>query len=322
MAEIKEAIENYGLNKKNKSNAMFSKVGVVGCGQDGSAIVSMIASAGIDVVFIEVSEERIDFGRERIAKGLDTKIQNWGLTSSEKKAIMDRIKGSQNYEDLKDCDFVVECIRYEQNGEKSTNMRKEVFKKLEEVLSPEAIIATNGATVVISELAAGLKYKDRCISVHFCLPYVDTNLLEIARGLFTSEEVAKKVEIFAQMIKVVPIRVKESTGLVNMRLLCVMLNEACSVLLEGISSMEDIDKQFTVQLGQHFGIFTLADMSGIEKLVMLMEDMFHDFGDKKYKANPILWRLYRSGQHGVKTGSGFYMYDEEGNKLGVNKSIL
>lgn len=321
MAEIKLPIENFGLSSKDKKKSLFSKIGVVGCGQEGRSIVSITAQAGIEVVFIEVSQERIDSALSVIEYELESKIQNWGLTKGEKKATMDRIKGSTNYNDLKGCDFVIECIRYELNGEKSTEMRKDVFLKLESILSPDAIIATNATTVVISELAANLKHQERCISLHFSQSNGEARLLEIAKGIFTSEEVAEKVDLFAKMIKFTPIRIHESSGMLSMRLAAVMLNEACATLMEGIASLEDIDKQFTIGFGQRHGIFELADLLGIEKMVMLMEDMFHDFGDRKYKASPILWRLYRSKQHGVKVGRGFYIYDEHGVKQGVNNLI-
>lgn len=322
MAEIKEPIEAYGLSKKHKTNSLFSKIGIVGCGQEGRSIVNITALAGMEVVFVEVSQERINAALSLIEYELDSRILNWGLTQGEKKSTLDRIKGTTNYEDLKDCDFVIECIRYEVNGEKSTELRKEVFLKLENVLSPKAIIATNATTVIISELASELEYKDRCISIHFSMPFADAKLLEIAKGTFTSQDVEEKIELFAKMIKFTPIQIHESSGMVSMRMMAIMLNEACSILLEGVSGMEDIDKQFTIGYGQRLGIFHLADKMGIEKIVMLMEDMFHDYGDRKYKASPILWRLYRSKQHGVKSGRGFYIYDNDGKNLGVNNSIL
>lgn len=318
MAEIKEPIESFSLSRKNKSNSLFSKIGVVGCGQEGRTIVNLVALSGMDVVFVEVSEQRIKAAFDAIERGLDTKIQNWGLTQSEKRSTMGRIKGSTDYSDLRGCDFVIECIRYEVNGEKSTEMRKEVFKRLEAVLAPDAIIATNATTVIISELASVLEHKQRCISLHFPVSHADARLLEIAKGTFTSAEVAEKVDLFAKMIKYTPSHIHESSGMVNMRLMVTMLNEACAILMEGIAPLEDIDKQFTISYGQRNGIFELADILGIEKIVMLMEDMFRDYGDRKYKASPILWRLYRSKQHGVKTKRGFYKYDENGKKLGVN----
>lgn len=321
MAEIKESIEAFGLSKKANERTLFSKIGVVGCGRDGRSIVNLTAQSGMEVVFIEISDEKIKDALEGIEQSLDTKIENWGLTQSEKRATMGRITGSLNYEDLKDCDFVIECIRYKANGERSTALRKEVFKKLEDVLSPDAIIATNATTVVISELASDLKYKERCVSLHFPIPHSDARLLEIVRGTFTSPDVMEKIVRFAHMVKYLPVEVRESSGLVSMRLLVVMLNEACDMLMESLTSMENIDKEFTVIYGQRYGIFELSDILGIEKMVMLMEDMFHEYGDKKYKASPILWRLYHSKQYGVNVGRGFYVYDEEGKRIGPNNLI-
>ncbi len=318
MAEIKEPIENFGLSKKHKKKSLFSKIGVVGCGRDGREIVSLTALSGMEVVFVEVSDERIKEAIEHIGLNLDTKIENWGLTQSEKRATMGRIHGTLSYSDLRDCDFVIECIRYEANGERSTELRKEVFKNLEKVLAPDAIIATNGTTVIISELAADLQYKDRCVSMHFPIPHTDACLLEIVRGTFTADEVIDKIFKFAKLIKYIPIEVHESSGLVSMRLLTIMLNEACQIWLENVASMEEIDKEFTIIYGQRYGIFEVADIIGIEKIVMLMEDMFHDYGDKKYKASPVLWRLYRSKQYGVSAGRGFYIYDENGKIVGPN----
>lgn len=283
--------------------------------------MSLTALAGMEVKFVEVSPERIQEALADIEHGLDTKIENWGLTQGEKRSTMGRISGSLEYSNLRDCDFVIECIRYEANGERSTEMRKEVFKKLEEVLAPDAIIATNATTVIISELAADLKYKDRCISLHFPIAHADARLLEVVAGTFTTQDVVDKVFLFANMIKYTPVLIHESSGLVSMRLMISMLNEACQILMENVASMEDIDKEFTIVYGQRYGIFEMADIIGIAKLVMLMEDMFHEYGDKKYKASPILWRLYRSKQTGVNAGKGFYVYDENGKQLGPNKLI-
>ena len=321
MAEIKEPIEGYGLSKKDGAKALFSKIGVVGCGRDGRSIVNLVAQSGMEVVFIEISKDRIEEALVDIENSLNTKIENWGLTQTEKRATMGRISGSLDYNDLKDCDFVIECIRYEADGLRSTEQRKEVFKKLEGVLSPDAIIATNATTVIISELASELIHKNRCLSLHFPLSHSDARLLEIVKGTFTSPDVIEKVIRFSTLIKYTPIEVKESSGLVSMRLLVVMLNEACNILMENLTSMENIDKEFTVIYGQRFGVFGLADLLGIEKIVMLMEDMFNEYGDKKYKASPILWRLYHSKQYGVSTGRGFYTYDSTGKQIGANNLI-
>ena len=150
----------------------------------------------------------------------------------------------------------------------------------------------------------------------------DARILEIVSGMYTSEEVYHKMEMFARLIRYEPHRINESNGNVSLRMLAVMLNEACQILLERVSSMEDIEKTFTVIYGQRYGIFRMADIIGIERLVTLMEAMFNDFGAKHYKPNPILWKLYRSNQLGVRTGKGFYIYDNNKNPLSINKNIV
>jgi 3-hydroxybutyryl-CoA dehydrogenase len=319
MAEtIREPIEAFGLSSKDKKKSLFSKIGVVGAGRDGRNIIRLTSSAGLEVIFIEVNQERIDYAFERISEGLDSRIENWGLTPGEKRAILGRIKGSTDYSDMKDCDFVIECIRFDSTtGERDTHLRKLAFQEIEKVVSPEAIIATNATTVVITELASGLKHRERCVSMHFPIAHTDAKLIEVVKGVYTSEEVYNKVLLFSTLIKYETINVHESSGLVSLRLMSVMLNEACQMMMENVAGMEEIDRLTVTVYGMRVGIFQMADVIGIEKLVCLMDDMFDEYGDKKYKPNPILWRLYRTQQFGVRTGKGFYIYD--GNKqIGPN----
>ncbi|MDR2804233.1 MAG: 3-hydroxyacyl-CoA dehydrogenase family protein [Dysgonamonadaceae bacterium] len=309
---ITEAIEPFGLSSKNRKKSLFSKIGVVGAGRDGRNIIRLTSTAGLEVTFVEVSQDRIDFAFSRISEGLDSRIENWGLTPGEKKAILGRIHSSTDYSDLKDCDFVIECIRYDnQTGERSTELRKEAFKKIEKVVSPEAIIATNATTVIISELASELKHKERCVSLHFPAAHPDACILEIVKSIYTSDEVYQKVLRLAKLIKYETIDVHESNGLVGMRLMAVLLNEACQMVQENVSSMESIDRLTEIVYGMRNGIFKMADIIGIEKIVPLMEDMFNEYGDKKYKPSPLLWRLYRTQQLGTRTGKGFYKYEKD-----------
>ena len=321
---IIEPIEKYGLtiSAESKNKQLFSKIGVVGAGKEGRTIINMAATAGMEGVFLDESQDRIDFVVEELEKVMDQKISSWGLTPSEKKIIMNRITPTLVYEDFKGCDLVIECTRYSESGRRSTPLRKNIFKRLEEIMEEDAIIATNGSTVIISELAADLDHKERCVSLYFPVSHPDARILEIVSGMYTSEEVYHKMEIFAKLIKYKPHRINESNGNVSLRMLVAMLNEACQILLERVSSIEDIEETFTIIYGQRYGIFRMADIIGIERLVTLMEAMFNDFGAKHYKPNPILWKLYRSNQLGVRTGKGFYIYDNDGNPLSINKNIV
>lgn len=321
---IIEPIEDYGLSidVERRNKPMFSRIGVVGAGKEGRNIINMCATAGMDVVFLDESEERNKFVINELGKLLDQKINNWGLTQSEKRIIMNRITPTLEYESFKGCDLVIECTRYSESGRRSTPLRKNIFKILEDILDSDAIIATNGSTVIISELAADLDHKERCVSLYFPVSHPDARILEIVSGMYTSEEVYKKMEIFAQLIKYKPHHINESNGNVSLRLLVIMLNEACQMLLERVSSMEEIEETFTIIFGQRFGVFRMADIVGIERLITLMEAMFNDFGENYYKPNPLLWKLYRSNQIGVRTGKGFYIYGENGEPVSINKALF
>jgi len=320
---IIEPIDKYGLtiSAENRHKPLFSKIGVVGAGKEGRNIINMTSTAGMEVVFLDESLERIAFVMGELEKVMNQKITGWGLTQSEKKVIMNRITPTLEYEDFAGCDLVIECTRYTESGRRSTPLRKNIFKKLEEILDEDAIIATNGSTIIISELASELEHKERCVSLYFPVSHPDARILEIVSGMYTSEEVYQKMEIFARLINYKPHRINESNGNVSLRMVATMLNEACQILLERVTSLEDIEETFTIIYGQRYGIFRLADIIGIERLVTLMEAMFNDFGEKHYKPNPLLWKLYRSNQLGVRTGKGFYVYDENGEPLSPNKSL-
>jgi 3-hydroxybutyryl-CoA dehydrogenase len=315
MAEpMVEPIERYGLSKRARRRTLFSRIGVVGCGKEGSVIATTAALNGMEVVFLEPSEERIQNAFERIECKLDRKIENWGLTQNEKKAILSRIKGTVDYEDFKGCDFVIEAIRYDDNtGERRVTHRKEVFHRLEKVLSSKAIIASNVSTVVVTELASELEHQERCIGIHFMSNTPGSQIIEIVPGLSTAEETVQKMQMFAKLINHEYVTVMESSGLVAIRMFLIQLNEACGMLMEGIANVEDIDRVLTVGFGHRIGVFRLADQMGIEKIVKLLENMYDEYGSLKYKPSPILLRMYRAKHFGVSKNRGFYVYDESGN---------
>jgi 3-hydroxybutyryl-CoA dehydrogenase len=311
---IIEPIERYGLSKRNRKRTLFSRIGVVGCGSEGSVIATTAALNGMEVVFLEPNEEKIVNAYSRIEDQLDRRIANWGLTQNEKKAIIARITGTTFYEDFQGCDFVIEAIRYDnQTGERQVAQRKKVFHNLEQVLDTDAIIASNVSTVVVTELASELSYQERCIGVHFMINTPGSQILEIVSGLHTSAETFNKVSQFARLINHEYIAVMESSGLVSVRLFLTQLNEACQILMENIASVEDIDKVLTVGFGHNLGVFRTADIMGIEKIVKLLNNLYDEYGNIKYKPSPILLRMYRARDYGVSTGRGFYIYDESGN---------
>lgn len=313
---IIEPIEDFGLSKKQQQRTLFSKIGIVGCGKDGQNIARIASANGIEVVFIELTEEKIQNAYKRLDTVLDRRIENWGMTQSEKKLILSRIKGSTDYRTLIDCDFVIEAIRAESSERKITE-RKEVFRKVEEVVSPECIIATNSTTIIITELSSELKYRDRCVSLHFFVQSPEARVCEVVKGLYTSDEVYNKVLKFVKMVNRQAIPVEESAGLISIRLYTALLNEACEVLLEGVASMVDIDSVWKVGFGMRFGPFELADILGIDKINRWMENLYSEFGDPRYMASPVIKKLNRAKRFGVHTCGGFYKYDENGKIIGT-----
>ncbi|MFW6370689.1 MAG: 3-hydroxyacyl-CoA dehydrogenase family protein [Bacteroidota bacterium] len=320
MAEnIVESLEEYGLSKKARPKTLFSKVGIVGCGSVGQDIARMISTYGIEVVFVELSEAKIQHAYQEIEKELDSMIENWGMTPSEQRAILSRIKGYIGYENLRGCDLVIESIR-SSTREKRTECRKEVFKNIEKYVDPDCIIATNSTTIVITELSSELEHKERCVSLHFLTNAPGAKMVEVVRGLYTSEKTYDRVKIFAKMIHKRMIPVEESPGLISVRLFVALMNEACEVLMEGVGAMEDIDSTMKIGLGLSLGPFEMADKIGLDKVLRWMDNLYAEFGDIKYKASPVLKKLVRANQLGRRSGKGFYSYDENGKKVEITKN--
>jgi 3-hydroxybutyryl-CoA dehydrogenase len=316
MAEvIVESIENYGLSEKSRSRTLFSKVGVVGCGTVGQNIALLISQKELEVIFIELSEEKVNYAICKMEQELDNMIGRWGMTPGEKRAIMSRISGNIGYEHLEGCDLVIEAIRSKSREQRIT-CRKEVFKNIEKYVSPGTIIATNSTTIAITELSSELEHKDRCVSLHFLTNAPNAKMIEVVRSLYTSDEVYEKVSKFITMLGKVLVPVQESPGLISIRLFVTMVNEACEILMEGVGSKSDIDTTMRIGLGLSLGPFELADKVGLDKVERWMDNLYGEFGDIKYKASPIIKRHVRANQFGRSTGKGFYDYDETGKKIG------
>ena len=289
MAENIERLEDYGLSKDNKPKTLFSRVGIIGAGSVGQNIARMVSSKGLDVIILDLTQEKIDQAFADMAKDLDRMIERWGMTNSEKLGILSRIKGTINYDSLKGCDIVIEAIK-SSSRDRTHDERSEILKKIEMSVDRDTIIATNSSTHVITELTADLIHKDRCLSFHFLTPEADARVVEIVKGLYTSQEAYENSIKFANLIgkKVVP--VKESPGIISTRLIVPFINE--------------------------------ADKIGLDKILRWCENLYDEFGDLKYKASPILKKLVRANQWGRRTGRGFYEYNKEGVKITNNSSIV
>jgi 3-hydroxybutyryl-CoA dehydrogenase len=284
------------------------KVGVIGCGNMGQEIVRIISQHGIDVVFIEISQERVQTVLQEIGTALDEVINKWGLTGSEKRAILSRIKGSTDYQDISDSDMVIESINIKQRFT-SLEARKEVFKKIEAVVTPTTIIASNTSTLMISDLASVLKCNDRVVGVNFIRPSATVKVVEVVRGLNTSDATYDFMIRFIKMLDKIPVTIYESPGNISTRLIVTLINEACELVMEGVASVQYIDLTMKNGYGLQFGPFELADRVGLDKVLKWMNNLYLEFGTANFKPSPIIKRLVRANYLGRKSGRGFYKYD-------------
>ena len=312
-----EVLEDYALEKRTRQKGSLKKVGIIGAGTMGQDIAVITSKQGIDVIFIDLTEERVKEIFTEISIRLDEIISKWGMTKSEKRAIISRITGSVDYNDISDCDLVIESINTKKAGS-SRELRKNVFRKIESVVSRDAIIASNTSTLMISDLAQALDYPDRAVGLHFITPAITVKIVEVVKGVKTSDNSYEFVIKFAKFIGKIPVTIHESPGNISTRLIATIINEACETLMEGIASTTSIDTTMKKGYGMQFGPFEMADRIGLDKLVKWLENLYEEFGDQQFKPNPILKRMVRSGFYGKTSGSGFYHYE---NGLATSETI-
>jgi 3-hydroxybutyryl-CoA dehydrogenase len=304
-----ERLEDFALGKKIIKEGGLQKVGVVGAGTTGQEIIRLAARKGLEVVFVDISEERVQTVLVRIEKQLDDKINRWGLTQGEKRAMLSRIHGSADYSILKGCNIVIESINSKKKGT-SLQERKEVFRKIEEVVSPKATIASNTATLIISEISSILKHPERAVGMHFILPLDHVKVVEVVRTYQTSDESFSCIGKFLKMVERELIEVQESPGNISTRMIVPLINEACAILLEGVADVVQIDKTIKSTTGLLTGPFEMADTIGLDKLLKWMDNLYNEFGDIRYKPSPFIKRLVRAGMVGRRVGEGFYLYKD------------
>lgn len=311
MSEILGKLEDFSLSKSPKQRGSIHKIGIIGCGSMGQEIAKTISQHGFDVVCLDVNEDRVKGALEGITAMLDFEIRRWGMTNSEKRLILSRIKGTVEYSDLADCDIVFEAINSRKPGT-SLEIRKDILKLAEKYVRRDAILASNTATLMISDLASGLEYPDRAVGLHFISPTDKVKVLEVVRSARTSDESFELVSRFVRMLEKKPITLMESPGNITTRMICVVINQACEMLMEGIASAHDIDELMKTSLGHQFGPFELADRIGLDKLQKWMDNLYNEFGGHSYKTSPVLKRLVRANYLGKASGQGFYKYDANG----------
>lgn len=305
---MSESLEDYALTQNIHRKGSIQRIGIVGCGETGQEVCRIVSQFGMDAIFLDVSEEKVKLIYESIVQQLDDEINRWGLTSSEKKAILTRIKGTIDYKDLVGCDIILESVNSKNPGS-NLELRKDVFKKIEAVVSPETIIASNNSTLMISEIASGLDKPDRTIGLHFLSPATTIKIVEVVKGIETSQKTYDTVCKFAKMIDRKVININESPGHISTRLIVTLINEACELLMEGVASVESIDKTMKLGYGMQFGPFELADRIGLDRVVKWMDNLYEEYSIMKFKASPVIKRLTRANYEGKRSGKGFYTYE-------------
>ncbi|WP_295956173.1 3-hydroxybutyryl-CoA dehydrogenase [Rhodoferax sp.] len=280
----------------------INTVGIVGAGTMGNGIAQTCAAAGLQVVMVDISEEAVAKGLATIAGSLDRLIKKDKLTAEDKAAILGRIQGSTQYSDFTSAQLVIEAAT------ENYALKVKIVQQLDALLAPEVLIASNTSSISITKLAAVTKRADRCIGMHFFNPVPLMALVEIIRGLQTSDATHDAVHAMAAVLGKTPITVKNGPGFVVNRILMPMVNEALFVLAEGVATPEDIDAGMKLGCNQPIGPLALADMIGLDVCLAVMEVFLTEFGDSKYRPCPLLKELVAAGRLGRKTGQGIYTY--------------
>ncbi|WP_166239462.1 3-hydroxyacyl-CoA dehydrogenase family protein [Paenibacillus turpanensis] len=286
------------------------KVAVIGAGTMGQGIAQMLAVKGLDVFLVEKTEEQLDRGYKMISLHLDKEIERWAITNSEKKIILSRIHKISEFKRVSECDLVIETVT------EDLDVKKKVFRKLDQVCGKDTILASNTSTLSLTELAEETTKPERVIGMHFIHPVEKIDMVEIIRGLKTSTSTFETVKKFVEeFIQKEPIAVYESPGFVTTRLICTLINEAVHTLVEGVTTAEDIDKAMRIGYDFRYGPLEMADRFGLDSVLYALERLFREFGDIKYRPSTLLRKMVRAGQLGTKTGSGFFRYDEDGDRI-------
>ena len=289
---------------------MIKKVGVVGVGTMGQGIAEMLAKNSLDVYMLEISDDRLKHALNMIEMSLDKQIEKWAITSSEKKLILSRIHTIAKMEELTGCELIIESIT------EDLEQKKEIFKQLDQVTSADTIIASNTSSLSLTEIASATRSPERVIGMHFTYPVSSIDMVEIVRGLKTSEETVEVTKQFTEeAIQKKAVMVFESPGYVTTRLICLFINEALHVLEEGVATAEDIDNAMRVGYSFKLGPFQMADQFGLDSVQAALENMFREYGELKYRPSIVLKKMVRAGHLGVKAGVGFFKYDEDGDRV-------
>ncbi|GAO04137.1 3-hydroxyacyl-CoA dehydrogenase family protein [Anaeromyxobacter sp. PSR-1] len=280
----------------------IERLAVVGAGQMGSGIAQVAAQAGLSVQVADATPELARRAVERLGAALAKLVEKGKLQAAEREAVLGRIRAVDRIEDCAGADLAIEAV-VEQEAVKA-----DLFRRLDAVLAPGAILASNTSSISITKLAAGTRRPDRFVGMHFMNPPPVMQLIEVIRGLQTSDETYQAVMALAKRFGKTTVTSKDSPGFIVNRILIPLLNEACFALQEGLASPEDIDTAVKLGLNHPMGPLTLADFIGLDTCLFIAEVLHRELGDDKYRPAPLLRNYVAAGWNGRKSGRGFYTY--------------
>jgi 3-hydroxybutyryl-CoA dehydrogenase len=284
-------------------------IAVIGGGTMGQGIAELCASKGYEVLLIEKTEELAQYAKGKIERSLDKKLTKWGITNAEKKITLSRIVFTAHIELLRNADFVIEPVV------EDMSTKKAIFQICDELCREDVLLASNTSTLSLTEIAAVTNRPDRVVGLHFVYPVTKRPLVEVVRGLKTSEETVADLRSLLTTLQLTGVEVFESPGFVTTRMIVLFINEASYILMEGVAEAYEID--FAMKHGYHFayGPFEMADRFGLNSVLAALERLYREFGDTKFRPAPLLKKMVRAGHLGIKTGEGFFKYDKDGNRL-------
>ena len=281
---------------------MIETIGIIGAGTMGNGIAQICAAAGLKVTMLDISDAAVSKGMATVAGSLERLVNKQKMTDADRQAALARITATTDNGKLSGCDLVIEAATERED------LKIKILKDLCATLNGRAIVATNTSSISITKLAAATDRPDRFIGMHFFNPVPLMALLELIRGLQTSDDTHAKAEAFAKRVGKVPITAKNSPGFAVNRILCPMINEAIFALQEGIATAEDIDAGMKLGCNHPIGPLALADMIGLDTMLSVMEVFYEGFNDPKYRPAPLLKEMVAAGQLGRKTKRGVYSY--------------